>query len=239
MAGRLPSSYLRTRCRVPWTASCLTETSRMKPSSRSTSQMRCLILLVGRSSSSSPARCALRIRVNRSATGSVMLICHYLRRPYPWARRRRYQELDYQDDLITPVISPFRARLRKQMRHIWNLLRNARLRPHSSQREYARTLNFGFFCRRLACAILESLAILMTPLRRSRGSREVGGSSGERAPPLWRRRKAPDRRAFRRGTRFRAASSCRPEGHAHVAEQSATLFVAPRRGHDGDVHALD
>src|SRR3954466_14208756 len=147
--------------------------------------------------------------------------------------------LDYQDDLITPVISPFRARLRKQMRHIWNLLRNARLRPHSSQREYARTLNFGFFCRRLACAILESLAILMTPLRRSRGSREVGGSRGGRAPPLWRRRKAPDRRAFRRGTRFRAASSCRPEGHAHVAEQSATLFVAPRRGHDGDVHALD
>jgi hypothetical protein len=43
--------------------------------------------------------------------------------------------LDYQEDLITPVISPFRARLRKQMRHIWNLFKNARLRPHSSQRE--------------------------------------------------------------------------------------------------------
>src|SRR4051812_20935638 len=31
----------------------------------------------------------------------------------------------------------------------------------------------------------------------------------------------------------------RPEGHAHVLEESAALFVAPRRGDDGDVHALD
>src|SRR5438477_938121 len=74
MAGRFSSSYLRTTCRVPCLSSALTETSRTKPSSRSTSQMRCLILLAGRSSSSSPARCALRILVRRSATGSVMLI---------------------------------------------------------------------------------------------------------------------------------------------------------------------
>src|SRR5207245_3322928 len=42
--------------------------------------------------------------------------------------------LNYQDDLMTPVISPRSARFRKQMRHIWNLFKKARLRPQSSQR---------------------------------------------------------------------------------------------------------
>src|SRR5207237_8394721 len=85
-------------------------------------------------------------------------------RPYPWARRQD-AALNYQDDLMTPVISPLRARLRKQMRHIWNLLRKARLRPHSPQRLYARTLNFGFTARRFACAILESLAMAYAVLK--------------------------------------------------------------------------
>ena len=42
---------------------------------------------------------------------------------------RRYQEL-----LISPVTSPCSARLRRQMRHILNLRRNARGRPQSGQR---------------------------------------------------------------------------------------------------------
>src|SRR5439155_785769 len=74
MAGRRPSSYLSRTFKVPCRPSSARDTSRTKPSSRSTSQIFCLMLLAGRSISSSPARCALRIRVSRSATGSVMLI---------------------------------------------------------------------------------------------------------------------------------------------------------------------
>src|SRR5215470_16176934 len=89
MAGRLTSSYLSTTCSVPCLPSSFSDTSRTKPSSRSTSQMRCLILLAGSSSSSSPARCALRMRVKRSATGSVMLM----------SRLRSPARLDHAGDL--------------------------------------------------------------------------------------------------------------------------------------------
>src|SRR5689334_6440164 len=82
---------------------------------------------------------ALRMRVSMSPMGSVMDM-----------------SVSYQLDLMTPVISPCSARLRKQMRHIWNLRRYARGRPHSAQRLYCRTGNFSL---RLACAILESFAI--------------------------------------------------------------------------------
>src|SRR5205085_7527009 len=42
------------------------------------------------------------------------------------------------------------------------------------------------------------------------------------------------------GPSWRASPCLRgPEGHAEIPEQSAALFVALRRGHDGDVHALD
>src|SRR5690606_31768494 len=34
--------------------------------------------------------------------------------------------VDYQDDLVTPVTSPWRARSRRQIRHMLNLRRNAR-----------------------------------------------------------------------------------------------------------------
>src|SRR5918911_4309135 len=64
---------------------------------------------------------------------------------------------------MTPVISPCSARLRKQMRHIWNLRRNARGRPHSSHRLYWRTGNFSL---RFACAIFESFAIRISWERR-------------------------------------------------------------------------
>src|SRR5512136_2296824 len=63
----------------------------------------------------------------------------------------------YQLDLMTPGISPCSARLRKQMRHIWNLRRKARGRPQTGQRLYCRTGNFSL---RFACAILESLAMV-------------------------------------------------------------------------------
>src|SRR5258708_26056134 len=86
MAGRCSSSYLRTRCSVPCGCASLTVTSRTKPSSRSTSHTLSFSFEAGRSSSASPARCALRMRVRRSATGSVIPILQLLRQPYPWAR---------------------------------------------------------------------------------------------------------------------------------------------------------
>jgi len=62
---------------------------------------------------------------------------------------------------MSPVTSPWSARFRRQIRHIWNLRRNARGRPHSGQRLYLRTANFGL---RFAWAIFESLAILLSSL---------------------------------------------------------------------------
>jgi hypothetical protein len=40
----------------------------------------------------------------------------------------------YQLDLTTPGISPLRAKVLKQIRHIWNLLRNALGLPQRGQR---------------------------------------------------------------------------------------------------------
>ena len=59
---------------------------------------------------------------------------------------------------MTPVISPDSARLRRQMRHIWNFRRKARGLPQSGHRLYFRTANLGL---RFAWAIFESLATLI------------------------------------------------------------------------------
>jgi hypothetical protein len=61
----------------------------------------------------------------------------------------------YQLDLVTPVISPLDANLRKQIRHTPNFLIKALGRPHSGHRLYLRTANFGF---RPAFAIIDFLA---------------------------------------------------------------------------------
>src|SRR5512147_252667 len=112
----------------------------MKPSDFSTSAMRALRLEAGTRTFSWRAEDAFRTRVSMSPMGSVKLI----------------DESPYQLDLMTPVTSPRSARLRKQMRHIWNLRRYARGRPHTGQRLYWRTENFSL---RVACAIFESFAI--------------------------------------------------------------------------------
>ena|SRR5271168_5593198 len=51
----------------------------------------------------------------------------------------------YQLAFVTPGISPFRARARKQRRQIPNLLKKPRGRPQRQQRLRWRHLNFGFF----------------------------------------------------------------------------------------------
>jgi hypothetical protein len=51
----------------------------------------------------------------------------------------------YQLALVTPGISPDRAKPRKQMRHKENLRKNPLGRPHRLQRFRRRTLNLGFF----------------------------------------------------------------------------------------------
>src|SRR5215831_14338199 len=50
---------------------------------------------------------------------------------------------DYQLDFTTPGISPRKAKLRKQIRHMANLRRYPRDLPHTRQRRYRRTANFG------------------------------------------------------------------------------------------------
>jgi hypothetical protein len=51
--------------------------------------------------------------------------------------------LFYQLALITPGISPRRLKLRKQIRHISNLLKYPRALPQRGQRWYFLTLNLG------------------------------------------------------------------------------------------------
>lgn len=53
--------------------------------------------------------------------------------------------ITYQLDLVTPTISPQRAKLRKQIRHISNLRRYARGRPQIGHRLYFRVVNFLVF----------------------------------------------------------------------------------------------
>jgi hypothetical protein len=61
----------------------------------------------------------------------------------------------YQLDLVTPVISPLDASLRKQILQMPNFLINALGRPQSGHLLYLRTENFGFRC---AFAIMDFLA---------------------------------------------------------------------------------
>src|SRR5215469_10457814 len=75
------------------------------------------------------AAAALRMRVRKSAIGSVCMILL----------------IGYQLAFTTPGISPLRAMPRKQILHISNLWMKARARPHTRQRLRARVLNFGFF----------------------------------------------------------------------------------------------
>jgi hypothetical protein len=62
----------------------------------------------------------------------------------------------YQDDLLTPGISPLSASPRKQSLQMPNLRRKARGRPQSWQRLCCRVENFGFF---LSLAIFAVVAI--------------------------------------------------------------------------------
>src|SRR5262249_8698725 len=106
----------------------------MKPSSFKTRRISSLILEDGNTTRSWCARDAFRKRVSMSPTGSLTTIAqppsrgppanssHCAFRAYPGGSH----QLHYHEDLMTPVISPDSARLRRQMRHIWNLRKNAR-----------------------------------------------------------------------------------------------------------------
>ena len=62
----------------------------------------------------------------------------------------------YQEDLTTPGISPFNARLRKHKRQMPNFRRKARGRPHRLQRLCCREENFGL---RLSLTLFAVVAI--------------------------------------------------------------------------------
>src|SRR4029453_5753112 len=91
--------------------------------------IRTLSLDEGTSTFSCSARLALRMRVSRSAIGSLIIA-----------------GAPYQLALITPGTSPLRASSRKQIRHVWNLRRKPAGRPHAFHRLYARDLNLGAAC---------------------------------------------------------------------------------------------
>jgi len=61
----------------------------------------------------------------------------------------------YQLDLVTPVISPLDASLRKQILQTPNFLMNALGRPQRGHLLYFRAENFAFLC---AFAIMDFLA---------------------------------------------------------------------------------
>jgi hypothetical protein len=91
-------------------------------------------------------RTALRMRVNMSAIGSVIMSSGFL----------------YQLAFFTPGISPWSANLRKQMRQIPNFRYTPRGRPHRPQRLSRRVVNFG---TRSALAIFDLLATAKPILR--------------------------------------------------------------------------
>ena len=85
-------------------------------------------------------RTALRMRVNMSAMGSVIMCLGSL----------------YQLAFRTPGIRPSSASLRKQIRQMPNFRYTARGRPQSRQRRTRRVENFGVRC---AMAIFDLLAM--------------------------------------------------------------------------------
>src|SRR5450759_1580374 len=96
-----------------------------------------LSLEAGMSTVSCAAWIALRMRVRRSAIGSVMdMACSDLK----WVSKGCCA---YQEDFVIPGIRPLWASSRRQMRQIPNLRYTECGRPQRLQRVYARVLNFG------------------------------------------------------------------------------------------------
>src|SRR4051812_15189634 len=116
----------------------------MKPSSLSTRQISALTPEAGMSTVVWWARTALRTRERKSEMGSFIDMVVVL----------------YQLDFVTPGSLPSSARVRKQMRHIWNLRRKPRGRPQRLQRLYLRTLNFGSALHRLTWDVFATVLIL-------------------------------------------------------------------------------
>jgi hypothetical protein len=97
-----------------------------------------------------PATAPFPVRLSYSAAGLARCLLNVknsvskLRKPY-------------QDDFMTPGISPFSANPRKHKRQMPNFRKNARGRPHRLQRLCWREENFGFllsFTRFAVVAIL-------------------------------------------------------------------------------------
>jgi hypothetical protein len=108
---------------------------------------------------------ALRMRVNISAMGSVIMVVGLSL---------------YQLDLRTPGISPWSASFRKQMRQIPNFRYTALDRPHSLQRRFRRVENFG---SRRAMANFDLLAtdVYLFP---GGDSKNEGRSAAPHRPPI-------------------------------------------------------
>src|SRR5438105_9142997 len=236
MAGRLSASYLRVTVRMPCLPSSLLVTSRMKPSSLSTSQMRCFILLAGTSKSARPARWALRIRVNRSAIGSVMLTCATSRRPYPWACRRwpSPARLDHSGDLALEG-----AVAEADATHL-ELVEEGAIAAADGAALVGANLELRLALRLGDLGELGHSASLL-PAHRSAGREKLGGPGGSELHPGGGAGGAGSQKVeVRFHRRFtQAAHSGGPEGHAHVAQERAAFLVVLGGGDEGDVHPFD
>src|SRR6516164_8502374 len=135
---------------VPCAPSSSTLYPSTNPSSFRIVTMATFILEAGTSTCLCLACCALRMRVRRSAIGSVMLI---VLPPAPSLR-------SYQLALVTPGSAPSKARFRKQIRQSWNLRRYPRDRPQRLQRLFTRTENFGLRTVLATHAVVATLLIL-------------------------------------------------------------------------------
>src|SRR5256885_2633014 len=237
MAGRFSASYLRVTVRMPCLPSSLLDTSRMKPSSRSTSQMRCFILLAGTSKSARPARWALRIRVNRSAIGSVMLTLPTSSLPYPWARRLSNElpaRLDHSGDLALEG-----AVAEADAAHL-ELVEEGAIAAADGAALVGADLELRLALRLGNLGELGHSASLL-PAHRSAGREKLGGPGGSELTPGGGAGGAGSQKVeVRFHRRFtQVAHSGRPEGHAHVAQERAAFLVVLGGGDDGDVHPFD
>jgi hypothetical protein len=77
----------------------------------------------------------------------------------PTSTRNR---ISYQDDFMTPGISPLSASERKHKRQMPNLRKNARGRPHRLQRLCWRLENFGFLLSLTRFAVVAILLPIFT-----------------------------------------------------------------------------
>src|SRR6476660_1158413 len=195
--------------------------SSIYPSSLRTLAIELFSLDAGITVSVCPTIWALRMRISMSAIGSLMLIDLSL----PCSLSSSF----YQLALITPGISPFRARSRSLLRPRPNLLYTPRGRPVSAQRVRSRT---GEASRGSLCSLARASSRASSEARESWMISISAARFGLNFSTVL-------RRFLSRSTSASLAMLVPSvlEREAERRQQRPRLVVGFRRGGDGDVHA--